>query len=146
MNGWINRLALTTFLVTVSPLTNAEEMPSGTITFNGGAIAVGVGYTWGTGTLVFQEKNYPFSLDGLSIVDVGAAEIEGAGDVYNIMSPAQFSGNYVAAGIGATIAGGGSVVALRNQNGVVIRIHTTQQGLKFNLSASGVSIQLKAAE
>ena len=145
MRGLNGKLALMAMMLVVGPMALAQDrVPSGKIAFSGGAVAIGVGYSWGSGTLDFKGKKYPFSMDGLSIVDVGAASIEGAGEVYNMTSPQQLAGNYVAAGAGATIAGGGSVVALQNQNGVVIHVHTTQQGLKFNLSASGVSIRMKS--
>jgi hypothetical protein len=145
MRGLNGKLALAVMMLAIGPMALAEDRsPSGTIAFSGGAVAVGIGYSWANGTLDFKGKKYPFSMDGLSIVDVGAASVEGSGEVYNLTNPQQFAGNYAAAGAGVTIAGGGSVVALQNQNGVVIHVHTTQQGLKFNLSASGVSIKMKS--
>jgi hypothetical protein len=146
MRGLNRKLALAVMMLAIGPMALAQDRsPSGTLAFSGGAIAVGFGYSWGEGTLDFKGKKYPFSMDGLSIVDVGVASIEGSGEVYNMTSPQQLAGNYVAAGVGVTIAGGGSVVALQNQNGVVIHVHTTQEGLKFNLSASGVSIRMKSS-
>ena len=79
----------------------------------------------------------------MSVVDVGIADIEGAGEVFNLKNVADFSGNYVSAGVGATLAGGGSVAALENQKGVIIHFHSTTAGLKLNLSPSGVSVRLK---
>jgi len=114
-----------------------------TITFSGGSVATGIGYTWGKGVLHFKGKDYPFTVDGLSIVDVGAAHIEGTGEVFNLQTLDNFAGNYVAAGAGATLAGGGSVAALENQAGVIIHFHSTTQGLKLALSANGISIKLK---
>ena len=137
------KIALTALLLAAAPMALAEDRnPDGTITFSGGGVAAGIGYTWGDGVLDFQGKKYRFSLDGVSIVDVGVASIEGAGEVYHLQKPEQFAGNYTAAGAGIAIAGGGSVIALENQNGVVIHLHSTQQGLKFNLSASGMSVHL----
>jgi hypothetical protein len=54
-----------------------------------------------------------------------------------------FPGTYVSASAGATVAGGGEVVALENQKGVRILFHSTTQGLKLNLSADGVAVALK---
>ncbi len=121
----------------------AQSAPSATVTFSGGSVAAGVGYTWGSGTLTFQGQPYRFTVHGLSVADVGIAEIDGAGEVYNLKNTAAFAGTYFAAGAGATIAGGGSVGVLENQNGVIIHFHSTTAGLKFNLSASGISISLK---
>jgi hypothetical protein len=124
-----------------APMASAQD--SGTLTFSGGSVAAGVGYTWGHGVMKYHDQEYPFTVEGLSVVDVGAATIEGAGEVYNLKDPTAFSGNYVSAGVGATLAGGGSVAALENQNGVIIHFHSTAQGLKLNLSPSGVSIRLQ---
>lgn len=116
---------------------------SADITFSGTGIAAGIGYTWGNGTLHFKGNDYRFTLNGLSVADVGIAHIEGAGDVYNLQRVEDFSGNYVAAGTGATVGGGGDLTALENQNGVRIFVRSTTQGLKFNLSAEGIQVALK---
>jgi hypothetical protein len=120
-----------------------EAAPDASLVFSGGSVAAGIGYTWGHGTLIYNNHRYPFTVEGLSVVDVGISNIEGTGEVYNLKSPAAFSGNYISASVGATLAGGGSVAALQNQNGVVIHFHSTTQGLKLNLSPSGVSIRMK---
>ncbi|MDQ0391069.1 hypothetical protein [Labrys monachus] len=121
----------------------AQNAPDATITFSGGSVAAGVGYTWGSGTLRYKGKAYPFTVSGLSVVDVGAARIDGTGTVYNLRNVADAAGTYVAAGVGATIAGGGTVAALQNQNGVIVHFHSTTAGLKLHLSASGIVIKLK---
>jgi hypothetical protein len=128
----------------VTSVASAEEAaPDGTLTFSGGSVAAGVGYSWGHGTLIFNNHQYPFTVEGLSVVDVGISNIEGAGEVYNLKSATAFAGNYISGSVGATLAGGGSVAALENQNGVVIHFHSTTQGLKLQLAPSGVSIRLK---
>ncbi|WP_429925709.1 hypothetical protein ACQY1H_23745 (plasmid) [Agrobacterium vitis] len=114
-----------------------------TMTFSGGSVAAGVGYTWGNGTLNFEGKSYPFTVSGLTFIDVGAERIDGAGTVYNLKKVEDAAGTYVAAGAGATLAGGGSVVALENQNGVIVHFHSTTAGLKLNLSAGGIVVKLK---
>ena len=88
----------------------------GTVTFTGGAVAVGIGFQWGSGTLTFQGQQYPFRVSGLSVVDVGITRITGSGTVRNLRRLADFNGNYVSISAGATLAGGGSVTSLRNQN------------------------------
>jgi hypothetical protein len=49
--------------------------------------------------------------------------------VYNLAKIEDFDGNYTAVSAGATVAGGGSATAMQNQNGVVIKMHSTNQGL-----------------
>jgi hypothetical protein len=120
-----------------------ERGADATITFSGGSIAAGIGYSWGNGVLHYKGQDYPFTVNGLSVVDVGVSHIEGAGEVYNLPDLNSFSGNYAAAGVGATLAAGGSIAALENQNGVIVHFHSTTQGLKLNLSANGISVSLK---
>jgi hypothetical protein len=114
----------------------------GTVTFTGGAVAIGIGFQWGSGTLTYQGRQYPFRLDGLSVVDVGVTRMTGNGTVRNLRSVADFSGNYVSMSAGATVAGGGSVTTLRNQNGVVIDGIATAQGARLTLAPGGVNITL----
>lgn len=131
---------------TPMPATAAADQTStnGTVNFSGGAVALGVGFQWGSGTLTFRGQQYPFRVRGLSVVDVGATRVTASGTVQNLRNLADFSGNYVAVSAGGTVAGGGSIGTLRNQNGVVINGITTQQGLRLTLAASGLGITLAA--
>lgn len=144
MRGLKSKLALVALMLAAAPMALAQDRgPSGTVAFSGSAVGVGIGYSWGNGTLDFHGGKYPFRIDGVSLVDVGAASFDGAGDVYNMTDPQQLAGTYVAAGVGGALAQGGSVVALQNQNGVVIHIRTNEEGLRFIFAGSGVSIRLK---
>ena len=116
--------------------------PDGTVTLSGGSVAAGIGFSWGNGTLVYQGRQHQFSVRGLSVVAVGVTDFTATGTVYNLHRLQDFSGDYVAASAGATVAGGGSVSYLRNQHGVVIQLDATTQGLNLNLSAEGVRITL----
>jgi hypothetical protein len=115
----------------------------GDITLSGFSVAAGVGYTRGDGQLHFNRKEYPFAVNGVSVVDVGISHFDGVGDVYNLQRVQDFPGTYASAGAGATVAGGGEVAVLENQTGVRILFHSTTQGLKLNLSADGVAVALK---
>src|SRR5215469_18018056 len=117
----------------------------GTVTFSGGAFALGIGFQWGNGTLAFQGRQYPFRVSGLSVLDVGASGITGSGTVRNLRNVADFSGNYVSVAAGVTVAGGGSVATLRNQNGVVIDLTTTAQGARLTLAPGGVNVTLSGS-
>jgi hypothetical protein len=130
------------FMLAVLAPAFAQER-SADITFSGGSIAAGIGYTWGDGTLHFGGKDYPFTVRGLSVADVGIDRIDGAGDVYNLQRVEDFSGNYVAASAGATVGGGGGLAMLENKKGVRIYVRSTTQGLKLNLSADGVAVALR---
>ena len=120
-------------------------IPSAYVWLSGGSVAIGIGYTWGHGTLYYSkdQKQYKFKLSGVSVADVGAAGITAEGEVYNLASPADLSGNYSAVTAGLTVIEGGSVAYLKNDNGVVIKLHSQTGGLRFNLSANGMHITLQ---
>ena len=52
------------------------------------------------------------------------------------------AGDYSAVTAGMTIIEGGSVAYLKNEKGVVIKLHSQTGGLRFNLSANGMHITL----
>jgi hypothetical protein len=129
-----------------SPTTStssATEQPDATIDLTGGSIAAGIGFVWGNGHLIYNGVRHAITLSGISIVDVGISHVTASGVVYNLKNLGDFSGNYTAVSAGLTVAGGGSAVVLRNQHGVVIKLLTTAEGFRFNLSADGVKIGLK---
>lgn len=117
--------------------------PDATIELSGGVVAAGIGYQWGHGDVVYQGKKHSFSLSGLSIVDVGASSYTASGVVYNLHNLDDINGHYAAAGAGLTIAGGGEADYLRNEKGVVIKLLAASKGLRFNLSANGMKVQLQ---
>lgn len=121
----------------------AEPAPSGTVSLTSKAVAVGIGVTWGDGTLTFGGKTYAFSVEGLSVADLGASIISTSGEVFNLKNVADFSGNYVAGEAGIALAGGPTDTIMKNQNGVVLRLHGTQQGARLTLAAQGVKLTIK---
>jgi len=125
------------------PVTGKAQ-PDATVQLKGGSVAAGVGYVWGHGTLEYQSKPHKFSISGLSIVDVGAADITATGNVYHLANLNDFAGNYVEVTAGMTVGGGGSAAYLKNEHGVVIKLTSTTVGLRFNLSANGVAVRLKS--
>jgi hypothetical protein len=121
------------------------DIPSGYAWLSGGSIAIGIGYTWGHGTLYYSkyQKQYKFKLSGISVADVGGAGITAEGEVYNLTNPADLTGDYSAVTAGITVIEGGSVAYLKNDKGVVIKLHSQTGGLRFNLSANGLHITLQ---
>jgi hypothetical protein len=115
-----------------------------TLKLQGGSVAAGVGYVWGHGTVTYQGVDHKFSINGVSVVDVGAAKISAAGEVTHLTSLSDFAGVYTAWSAGATLGGGGSAVYMKNEHGVVIKLVSTTQGLRFNLSGNGVKVQLQS--
>jgi hypothetical protein len=120
----------------------ADAVPDATLTLSGGSVAAGIGYTWGHGELKMHDHSQHFSIRGVSVVDVGAANFNATGNVYNLKKLADFSGTYAAAEAGAAVVNGVNAIYLRNEHGVVIKLIADQTGLRFNLSADGVRITL----
>ncbi len=120
------------------------EQPSGTIEIASTSVAAGVGVVWGNGTLHYRDANYGFSIQGLSVVDVGISSITTTGEVFDLKNPQDLEGNYVAGAAGLALAGGGDGIIMQNDRGVVVRLHGTEKGVRFQLGAQGVSIKLKS--
>ena len=150
--SFLSLLAMLFMSVFASAADNASSgpvaegaIPSAYLWLSGGAVAIGIGYTWGHGTLYYSkdQKQYRFKLSGVSIVDVGGAGINAEGEVYNLSSPMDLSGDYTAVTAGVTLIEGGSLAYLKNAKGVVIKLHSQTGGLRFNLSANGMKITLQ---
>ena len=123
-----------------------ERLPAGLVTLNLKSVALGVGASWGEGVLTYQGKNYPFSISGLSLVDVGISNFTGAGKVYDMKSPSNLSGTYGATQATFAIAGGGTAMSMKNENGVTIVIlqnQGNQSGTQLSLGPSGMKITMK---
>lgn len=123
---------------------DAATQPDAALSLSGGAVAVGVGFVWGSGQLDYKGAPHAVKVSGLSVVDVGAAKLSATGAVYNLKTLKDFDGTYTAFAAGATVAGGGGVAYLKNQNGVVIKLNSTATGLRFNLSANGVTLKVES--
>jgi hypothetical protein len=121
----------------------ADDIPNASIELSGGSMAAGIGVSWGSGTLTYEGKTYPISVTGLSIGEVGATKVEASGDVYNLERLEDFDGNYVAAAVGAAAIAGGSAVAMKNQNGVTVKLVTITQGLKLVVAVAGINMKIK---
>ena len=130
-------------LVAGTSAVSAQGATTGKVTLESKSVAVGVGVSWGDGVLEYKGKKYPFTVEGLSVVDLGVAKVSARGDVKNLKKVEDFAGTYTAAGAGAAVGGGAGAAALKNQNGVDMNLVATQQGVKLTLAAAGVTVKLK---
>ena len=121
----------------------AAAKADATIRISTGSVAAGIGWSWGKGTLTYKGKNYPLSVKGLSIGKVGITKSTASGEVYHLKTLNDFNGNYTAAGAGITLAGGRSAVDMSNQNGVRVRVVSTNRGVDLTLGAGGVELRIK---
>jgi hypothetical protein len=116
---------------------------SGTISLKAQGAAAGVGYTWGDGTLRYGGRTYHFTVNGVTVADVGYSRVSGRGRVYNLKRLQDFSGTYAAATGEATLGNGIGGQVLRNANGVQIRVDQVTRGARLQGSADGITLTLK---
>ena len=132
--------ALTTGLTQAA---GKHSKPAATLRLSGGSVAAGIGFSWGSGTLTYKGKDYPISVNGVSLGKVGITGSSATGEVYNLKSLQDFNGHYNAGGVGMTIAGGRTAVAMTNQNGVKVLLASTNRGVDVTLAGAGVDMQIK---
>ena len=113
-----------------------------TLKLSEGSVAVGIGWSWGKGTLSYKGKSYPVKVEGLTVGEVGVKRANAVGQVYDLKNLADFDGTYVAGGAGATIGGGAGITAMKNQNGVTIEMKSTTQGASLKLAAEGLKLSV----
>lgn len=135
-------IGMVTSLLLGFPAMAADQVPDGTIELSGGSVALGIGYSWGSGELVYQGKTYQLKVEGLSIVDFGTSDYMATGSVYNLKKLEDFAGTYAAATAGATVITGASDTIMRNEHGVTIELSTARQGLQFTLAPEGLKVSL----
>jgi hypothetical protein len=121
----------------------AKGNPDATLRLSFKSVGIGIGFSGGSGTLTYKGKDYPISVSGMSVGQVGVKGSSATGKVYNLKSLADFDGHYVGAGTGMTVAGGRSRVELKNQNGVQVYVAAASQGMDVSLGRGGVDMKLK---
>ena len=119
-----------------------DKKPDATLTLSEGSDAVGIGYSWGKGTLTYKGKKYPVKVEGLSVGEVGVTRATATGNVFNLKKLEDFDGNYVAGGAAGTVGGGAGISAMKNQNGVNIELKSTTQGASLKLAGEGIKLSV----
>ena len=122
---------------------DAPKKPSGTVSINETQFALIVGGSTGGGVLTYQGKKYPFKIGGMSLgANVGVSKLSASGEVYDLTQLSKFPGTFTKLESSITLGGGVGGTVLKNENGVIMRLTSTSEGLQLNLSASGVTVKL----
>ena len=122
---------------------DAPKVPAGTVNITETQFALIVGGSRGAGVLNYQGKNYPFKISGMSVgANVGISKVSLAGEVYDMADISKFSGTFTKLESSITLGGGVGGTILKNQNGVIMRLTSTSEGVQLNLSSSGVTVKL----
>jgi hypothetical protein len=120
--------------------------PDATLRFSGGGFALGIGVSWGSGTLTYRGKDYPVKVKGLSVGRVGVTSSSAYGEVFNLKHLQDFNGHYNVGGAGTrgvTLGAGKTGTIMSNQAGVIVRISSTQNGIAVNATGGGADMQLQ---
>jgi hypothetical protein len=136
-------LVLVAVAFAATAISGEARKPSGRVTMESKSVAAGIGVSWGDGKLTFKGKDYPFTIDGLSVVDWGISRVSAVGDVYNLTDVSKFAGTYAAAEAGFTLAGGTGGITMRNSEGVIMNLRSTSRGASLTLGAAGLNIRMK---
>ena len=124
----------------------AAEKQDATLRLSFSSVAVGVGFSSGSGTLTYKGKAYPVKVKGLSVGKVGVTSSSAYGEVFNLKHLQDFNGHYDVGGAGTrgvTVGAGKSGTLMTNQAGVIVRVSSTQQGVSVNATGGGVDMQLQ---
>ena len=127
----------------ITGFAHAADKSDATIRLTSGSVAAGIGWSWGSGVLTYKGKEHPISVKGLSLGKVGITKATASGEVFHLKTLKDFDGNYTAAGAGITLAGGRSAVDMSNQNGVRVRVISTNRGADITLGVGGVDLRIK---
>ena len=96
-------LIIAAFVLVSLPAAGSEKKPSGTVSIKFTSVAIGIGFQWGKGVLLFRGIDFTFKVSGLNVADVGITSIEATGKVYNLSRAADFAGGFSAAAAGVSV-------------------------------------------
>ncbi|MDS4021638.1 MAG: DUF1134 domain-containing protein [Candidatus Competibacter sp.] len=136
-------LLATTLLAGGLALAADLKKPSGRVTINETQFGLIIGGSTGGGTLKFKGKTYPFRIGGLSVgATIGIARVAAVGEVYDLKDVSKFPGTYTALNAAIALGGGVGGVQMQNEHGVIMRLESRTQGVRFNLSTGGVTVTM----
>lgn len=136
---WIATMALAAWIGAATPL----QAITGTVRVTVAKAGFLVGAGGGRGILTFRHRNYPFTVQGLSVgITAGASvnKLVGRADYINELS--DFSGTYSVVGAGGALVGGVGGVQLTNPKGVIITLQGPKAGLELSANITKVVITL----
>ena len=123
--------------------TQSRAQTTGTVHLKFVKVGFIVGVGGGSGTLTYHGKTYGLSVGGVSIGTIGIAEANVSGTASNLHNAADIAGTYGAASASVAVVGGGKVATLKNEKGVILKVHGEQLGVEVSLSLSGLTISLR---
>jgi hypothetical protein len=138
-SSWIAAMALAVAVGAAAP----SHAITGAVRLTVAKAGFIVGAGGGRGTLTFRHRNYPFTVQGLSVGLTAGASINklvGRADYINELG--DFAGTYSVLGAGGALIGGVGGVQLRNDKGVIITLQGAKVGLEVSANVTKVVISL----
>lgn len=125
------------------PASAQDRTPDGKVELSTTSFALGIGGSGGDGILTLNDgTTYPFSVSEFDVGSVGLTKVTATGEVYGLEDISQFPGVYSAASADIAVGGGAGATILQNDQGVIMRLHSTQQGVGLAASLGGVQVKL----
>lgn len=122
----------------------AAYAESGGISFSVVKAGLVIGGSAGSGTLIFEGRQYPLSIGGVSYgFTFGASETRFRGTVSNIHRPSDVSGVYAAGNVGAAVGRGAQAIVLTNQKGAVLTLTGRSVGAIVSADLNGLVITVR---
>jgi hypothetical protein len=138
-SSWIAVMALAAAVGVTAP----SHAITGTVRVTIAKAGFIVGAGGGRGTLTFRHRNYPFTVQGLSVgLSAGASinKLVGRAEYMNELN--DFAGTYHALGAGVALIGGVGGVQLKNGKGVIVTLQGPKGGLDVSANVTKVVITL----
>jgi len=121
----------------------SKVKPSGIIEIESTSIRLLLGGSWGSGTLHYQGKAYPFKVKGLSAGGIGVDKVDAIGNVYFLNKLEDFEGEFAYRTGGATAIEGSSKSTYDNNKGVAFTLAGKSTGLALTLGLGAISISME---
>lgn len=138
-SGWIGLGMLAASIGAVTP----SMAITGTVRVTVAKAGFILGAGGGKGVLTFHHRNYPFTVQGLSLgLTAGASVNKLVGRAEYINELGDFAGTYSVVGAGGALIGGVGGVQLRNDKGVTITLQGPKGGLEVSANITRVVITL----
>jgi hypothetical protein len=136
---WVCLIVLAVAIGVATP----SQAVTGTVRVTVAKAAFIVGAGGGRGVLTFRHRNYPFTVQGLSLgLTAGASINELVGRAAYINELSDFAGTYSVVGAGVALVGGVGAVQLRNAKGVTLTLQGPKAGLELSANITKVVITL----
>jgi hypothetical protein len=138
----IGLVGLTVLAASMSAVTPSWAI-TGTVRVTVAKAGFIVGGGGGRGVLTFRHRNYPFTVQGLSLGFTAGASVNrlvGRAEYMNELR--DFTGSYSVVGAGAALFGGIGGVQLKNDKGVIVTLQGPKGGIEVSANVTKVVITL----